>query len=81
MYFVPELSRNLLSVSEVTKTNASVIFNKHEVKVIDSDMNVPENKIILKGSRTQSGLYVINFPVEGCVKENNINVLLLLNKI
>lgn len=75
VYFVPELSRNLLSVSEVTNKDASVIFNKHEVKVIDSDMSVPENKIILKGSRTQSGLYVINFPVEGYVKENNVNVL------
>ncbi|KAJ1525521.1 hypothetical protein ONE63_010329 [Megalurothrips usitatus] len=64
VYHVPELSRNLLSVGELTDLNLTVLFNKNEVKVVDTHFSVPEKQILLQGSRTDTGIYTVFLEVE-----------------
>lgn len=58
--YVPQLSRNLMSVSSITKNGGEVLFKKGEVLVFKN------NEVVLNGSQTNSGLYQVNV---GKIKE------------
>ncbi|KAE8741645.1 hypothetical protein FOCC_FOCC012848 [Frankliniella occidentalis] len=58
--YVPELTRNLLSIPAVTDHNAAVLFNKQEVKILKQDIHVPRDMIIARGPKTPEGLFVID---------------------
>ncbi|CAB0016275.1 unnamed protein product, partial [Nesidiocoris tenuis] len=51
--YVPEVSKNLLSVPALTSTGAKVIFADDDVRVIKDD------EVILEGQKTRNGLFEI----------------------
>lgn len=52
--YIPDLSRNLLSVNEITNKGGEVKFTKEEVII------TKENEEILKGTKQRNGLYIVN---------------------
>lgn len=52
--FVPQLSKNILSVRSITDNGGEVNFTRDEVRV------VKEDKVVLRGSKTSNGLYSIS---------------------
>lgn len=52
--YLPELSSNLMSVSEITENNGKVIFDKSGVVIFQND------KPVLQGNKTSNGLYAVN---------------------
>ncbi|KAJ1518979.1 hypothetical protein ONE63_011433 [Megalurothrips usitatus] len=52
--FVPDLSRNLMSVNKITENNGEVHFKKNEVLIYKED------KVVLKGEKNTNGLYVVD---------------------
>lgn len=58
--FVPELTRNLLSVPAITDNNGAVLFTKKGVKVLKSNFRVPPDLVIMEGHKTPRGLFIID---------------------
>jgi hypothetical protein len=58
LYYVPDIKRNLLSVPGITKNDCTVVFNYNGVKVLKDDF------VILKGCKTEYGLYVVDLKTE-----------------
>lgn len=57
--YIPDLTRNLLSVNKVTSKGAIVIFDDKSVKVIqDGKVEIVEGYLTLEGKKTTSGLYI-----------------------
>jgi len=56
--YIPELSKNLLSVSKITDSGAEVHFTKEEVIVKVKD------KVILRGKKLKSGLYQVKMELK-----------------
>lgn len=61
--FVPDITRNLMSVAAVTDKDQAVLFSKTGVKLLKTDLEVPEDLIILKGERTPQGLFMVNLEI------------------
>lgn len=53
--YVPELSKNLLSVCAITENQGQVIFEKDKVYV------VKQNEKVLEGQKSENGLYIVDF--------------------
>ena len=53
--YVPELSKNLLSVCAITENQGKVIFEEDKVYVIK------DNKTIFEGNKNEKGLFMIDF--------------------
>lgn len=68
--YVPDLSCNLLSVNKVTEANGTVTFTKDKV-VISKD-----NAVILEGSKSPSGLYVVDVN-----RTENVNLITAHRKL
>ncbi|KYM94340.1 Copia protein, partial [Cyphomyrmex costatus] len=51
--FIPELSKNLLSVNAITNSGGKVIFEKDEVLITN------KNKTVLKGKKLRNGLFQV----------------------
>lgn len=62
--FVPDLTKNLLSVPSITEHNGAVLFTKEGVKVLKSDMTVPHESVILEGYKTERGLFMVDLRTE-----------------
>ena len=56
--FVPDLSKNLLSVNAITQKNGKVIFEKDLVKIFQND------SLVLTGKKGSNGLYEIKLDSE-----------------
>ena len=54
VYHVPDLSRNLLSVSAITKNKGKVVFDKNKVQIL------VDNRVIIEGHKTNNGLYTVD---------------------
>ena len=52
--YVPQLSRNLLSVKCITENGGEVRFKKGQVDIVKDD------KIVISGTQTESGLFVVD---------------------
>lgn len=50
---VPELSRNLLSVNEVTKRGSVAVFDKDKVVIVQGSVTHKEENIVLKGNNNK----------------------------
>ena len=61
--FVPELTANLLSASEVANSGGSVLLDQDGVKLLKTKIDVPEHLIILKGPKTENGLFTVDIPL------------------
>lgn len=57
--YIPELSKNLLSVSAITEREAEVTFTKEKVIITKNNVKV------LEGEKLKSGLYAINLENKG----------------
>lgn len=68
--YVPDLSKNLLSVNAITENNGEVHFSKNKVIVTKN------RKTVLEGTKEENGLYVINLTEE----QKNATCLLTQNK-
>jgi hypothetical protein len=56
--YVPELSRNFLSVHRITENGGEVLFTKRKVQIF-KDKNV-----VMEGKKVENGLYIIHFNTE-----------------
>ncbi|XP_046389411.1 uncharacterized protein LOC124158260 [Ischnura elegans] len=65
VYFVPDLTRNLMSVNTVTKSNRTVYFDDKKVYILNTKLEIPKDKVIIEGNKTESGLYVVNMKKSG----------------
>lgn len=75
--YVPDLSRNLMSVSAMTDKNLEVRFKKGKVQVYK------DNEVVLEGFKQQSGIYTVetsNIP-EAMVSENTQDLELIHKKL
>lgn len=60
VHYVPDLTKNLISVGAVTDNEGAVLFNKHGVKILKEDIPVPQYLVALEGPKTRKGLFVVN---------------------
>lgn len=58
--YVPDLSRNLLSVSEVTDKGGTVVFDQKGVKFVHGEVTYDEENVVLAGAKHENGLYTVN---------------------
>lgn len=58
--YVPNLSRNLLSVNAVTNAGAITLFDKEKVKIVLGQVTYKDEDVVLEGNKTQSGLYIVD---------------------
>jgi hypothetical protein len=67
--YVPELSRNLLSVHCITENGGEVLFIKGKVQIF-KDKNV-----VMEGKKEENGLFVIHFNTENqaMITQQNIS--------
>lgn len=66
--YVPELSKNLLSVNAITRNNGEVRFKNNKVEIFKN------KKKIVEGEKDENGLYVVNLTQD--IQDTNLNVLM-----
>lgn len=54
--YAPELSANLLSVSQIVKRNKTVLFDINGCKILNKSINVPKSSVIVT-AKEENGLY------------------------
>jgi len=57
VYYIPEASRNLISISVITQQDGQVFFDKNEVTI------KKDGKFVFKGTQDESGLFIANAEV------------------
>jgi len=64
--YVPDLSKNLMSVNAITQNGGKVLFTKNKVEIIKDD------SVILEGNKNKQGLYEVNLEIENhSISETN----------
>lgn len=74
--YVPEVTKNLLSVKAITENGGEVKFTKEKVIITKNNIKV------IEGTKTENGLYEIDIDVKKVrvIKEENEESLLTVNK-
>jgi len=63
--YVPELSKNLMSVNAITQNGGKVLFTKNKVEVIK------DNNVVLEGNKNIQGLYEVKLDIENTDSKTN----------
>ena len=59
--YVPNLTRNLLSVNAVTNNGGVVVFDSKSVKILpQEEIYIDDDKVVLEGIKTETGLYEVD---------------------
>ena len=64
VYYVPDLSRNLLSVNSVTNSNDTVYVDNKKVFIMSMKMEITKDTIVIEGQKNNNGLYVVKMKKE-----------------
>ena len=57
---VPELTKNLMSVSEITENNGTVLFTKDSVQILTGEIPMPKQNIVIEGKKRANGMFVVD---------------------